>query len=105
MKGKKNEKRYGIYDMINNDIEIHIKKIVLFDNNNDTRDYKEVIEDFKSQLTDLIEKNGIDKFSFDIFNYDNDFDSNKVDKEISRFSGRDLAKLVFDRIINPYSID
>jgi hypothetical protein len=93
--------------MINNNIEINIKKIVLFDNNNDNdaSDYKEVIEDFQSQLTDLIEKNGIDKFSFDIFNYDNEFSRNKVNKEISKFSANDLAQIVFDKIINSYSID
>ena len=90
--------------MIDNKIEINIKKIVLFDNAVDNTDYKDVIEDFQSQLTNLIEINGIDKSNYDL-SYDNDFNSDKDSKEISKFSGNDLAKIVFDRIINPYSID
>jgi effector-binding domain-containing protein len=91
--------------MINDDIEINIKKIVLFGNANNT-DYKDVIEDFKSQLTNLIEINGIDKSSNYNLSYEgNNFKSNKVNKEISKFSGDDLAKIVFDRIINSNSMD
>lgn len=91
--------------MINDDIEINIKKIVLFGNADNT-DYKDVIEDFKSQLTNLIEINGIDKSSNYNLSYEgNDIKSDKVNKGISKFSGNDLAKIVFDRIINSNSMD
>ena len=93
--------------MIDNNIEINIKKIVLFDNaDNDYTDYKNVIEDFKSQLTNLIEINGVDKSSNYDLSYDvHHFNSTKINKQNFKFSGNDLAHIVFEKIINSYSLE